>query len=545
MKTSYKKVIKYFGVFLLLEIILSGCSDVLEYSPYNQVSEDVFWKNNDDAFMGLVGVYRLGSAGTETDFLTETSIFFMDQKSDNAYVPPDNFREAMINGTDEPTNTLASTAWSNSYNRIGRANYFLENIDKVNMDQVEKDEMKAEARVIRAIFYFYMTQFYGGVPLITGTLTVDEANNVSRASKEEVVTFVLSELTEAANDLPATRPASERGRITKAAALAFKGRLQMAEQKWADAALTYKSIIDLGVHIIDPRYKELFIEAGENSLENIFSTQYTTESGSSQAHYRLLPRALKGASQIGILNSLVEAYECIDGKTINESPLYDPQNPYVIDNVPYRDPRLYYTVILPNVSKVKGVLYVTHPDSTKSLDQMPTKAKTGYGYFKYLDEAFNGDTKIYGGDKPIVRYAEVLLSYLESKLEAGDQITQELLDQTINMVRGRESVNMPPITEIEKDKLRIILRRERRVELALEGIRYWDLLRWHIAHIELNKNTYGAKVCDGQSNCKYQVDENGYYFLYKRGFRENVDYHWPIPQDQIDINPNLEQNPGY
>jgi len=176
---------------------------------------------------------------------------------------------------------------------------------------------------------------------------------------------------------------------------------------------------------------------------------------------------------------------------------------------------------------------------------MPAFSKTGYGYMKYIDPGYTLDNRTYGGSIPLVRYAEILLSYLESKLEAGDHITQQLLDETINKVRGRASVNMPAITETDATALRPILRNERRVELALEGIRHYDILRWHIAHIVLDANVYGSKVCDLPGACRFTVDAQGHYYLYKRAFRENVDYLWPIPQSEIDINPNLEQNPGY
>jgi len=161
---------------------------------------------------------------------------------------------------------------------------------------------------------------------------------------------------------------------------------------------------------------------------------------------------------------------------------------------------------------------------------------------KYFDDGFSGNLNSYGGNVPIIRYAEVLLSYLEAKLEAGDAITQELLNNTINKVRGRQSVNMPAVTETNADKLRPILRNERRVELGMEGIRYWDLLRWEIAHEVLNGNIFGApfpgstrvsKLPDGT------LDKYGRWYVGKRAFRKEQDYRWPVPQSEQNINPNL------
>lgn len=540
---------RYLGLLIMLVFISQGCEkDFLVKNPYNVVSEGTFWKTQDDALMALAGIYHVTAHNQEQDFLGYTYIIFNEQKSDNAYELPGKDRENIVNGNMGSTNTLVELTWKTCYTRIGRCNYFLGNIEKVEMDEALRTEMKAEARFLRAVFYFFMSQYWGSVPLVTEILTVDEANSVTVDSKETVVDFVLTELTEAAGDLPVTRPASEKGRATRGAALAFKGRLLMAEEQWSEAVTTYKSIMDLGVYSIDPRYREIFLEEGEDSPEHIFSTQYIPEIGgnySSQTHYRLSPYVIGGSSQVNPLNSLVESYECIDGLTIDESPLYDPVNPWESGGERYRDPRLYMTVLLPNHSMIKGNLYVTHPDSASSPDRLPEKSTTGYGWLKYIDENYGGDYSSYGGDMPMIRYAEVLLSYLESKLEAGDPISQALLDETINQVRGREAVDMPPVTEKDPSALRTILRRERRVELALEGIRYWDLLRWGIAHTQLNGPLYGSMVCTDPGNCAYNVDEGGHYLVGTRAFRQNIDYQWPIPQSELDINPNLDQNPDY
>ena len=549
MKSNYILKLRSLVALLAGLLMAIGCKkDYLVENPYDQISNSNFWKSEDDALMALTGVYSYTSTGNEQDFLSYINVFFSDQKSDNAFEVPSGVREMFIDGTDNPTNSIIGQTWNVCYARIGKANFFIANIDRVDMDETKRNIMKAEARFIRAVYYFYMSQFWGGVPLVTDVLTIDEANTVSRNSKQEVEDFVLSELTDIAGILPVTRPASELGRVTSGAALAFKGRLLMAEGKWADAAATYKSIIDLNIYTIDPDYSSLFIKGNEHSTEFVYALPYLAGVGgknSTQVPYRWAPRILGGNTQIGPLNDLVDAYECVDGKSIAESPLYDSQNPYEKNGVRYRDPRLYYSILLPNYSTVNGKLYVTHPDSVNAPDRMPTWSKTGYGYMKFIDPSYTGDPKAYGSSIPIIRYPEVLLSYLESKLEAGDPITQGLLDETINKVRARPSVNMPPVTETDPDALRPILRNERRVELALEGIRYWDILRWHTAHIVLNGPVYGSKVCDGSSGCGYMVDAGGHYLLYTRHFRENVDYLWPIPQSQIDLDPNLEQNPGY
>lgn len=547
MKTRNRILI--FGRVILLAIaVLSwNCSDdVLNNDPLDRISEGTFWSSAEEAQMALAGVYSHTSTGNEGDFLSYIATFF--EKSDNVFTIAGQIRESFIDGKNTAVNSIVEEMWASSYRRIAKANYFIANIDKVQMDETEKSEMKAEARFIRAVYYFYLTTHWGDVPLVKDVLTIGDANAVTRTPKAEVIDFAIDELADAAIDLPATRPDSEFGRVVKSAALAFKGRFEMTKEDWEAAAVTYKSIIDLGVHAIDPRYQELFLEEGERSSEIIFSIQYLPVIGgkySTQVPYRWAPYSAGGVSQIGFLNDLVESYECIDGLPIDKSPMYDPANPYEVAGERYRDPRLYYTVLLPNHSTFKGKKYVSHPDSVGTPDRMPQYSLTGYGVLKFVDENYDGDFRTYGGNTPIIRYAEVLLSYLESKLEAGHSISQQLLDETINLVRGRAAVNMPPVTETDPDALREILRNERRVELVLEGVRLWDLLRWKVAHINLDRKVYGAKVCPDPSDCGYQVDDDGYFFLYERNFREAVDYRWPIPQSERDINPALGQNHGY
>jgi hypothetical protein len=152
----------------------------------------------------------------------------------------------------------------------------------------------------------------------------------------------------------------------------------------------------------------------------------------------------------------------------------------------------------------------------------------------------------YGGNFPLIRYPEVLLSYLESKLEAGDAIDQALLDATINQVRGRTSVNMPAVKTTNAASLRTILRRERKVEFAFEGLHYYDIQRWGTAATELNRQFTGMKLTNSPSTYKdFPVDNQGFYIYQKRNFVAGRNELWPVPQSEIDINPGLTQNPGY
>ncbi|TKG93381.1 RagB/SusD family nutrient uptake outer membrane protein [Puteibacter caeruleilacunae] len=534
-----------FKIALLLGILITfnACDDVLEKNPLDKLSDQSFWNSENDAKLALAGVYAIDhNMWGEGDWWSYRGLLWLEFASDNAYDRRGNKsnQSKLANGLNVSTNGAVKNYWTASYKKIGRCNNFLENIVHTEMDENLKAQMIAEVRFIRACQYFYMCQYWGGVPLVTKVQTIEEANNVTRASKADIVSFVRTELSEAVSGLPSSRPTEEKGRVTKAAALAFLGRLQMAEQQWGDAANTFKQIIDLGEYQIDDRYEELFLTSGETSKEIIWASQVLQDDLGHAIMQHFLPYIAGGWHIHCPLNEIVDAYDCVDGLPISQSPLYDASKPF--EN---RDPRLAMSVLLPNTSTFNGVLYVTHPDSTKAMDRVPNKTKTGYGLRKYNDENYDGDTYKSGNDVPIIRYAEVLLSYLEAMIESGASIDQALLDATINKIRGRAAVNLPAITETNPDALRTLLRNERRVELAFEGIRYWDLLRWNIAHEVMTGKFYGAKIADGPSSTSYVVNDNGNYFVTERAFRKDVDYLWPIPQAERDINDKLEQNPGY
>ncbi len=543
MKIQKAIINKNWLIYLVIPILVSACNeDFLEKFPQDQLSEGTFWNTEGDALLALTGVYSVRNNNEAFHNGQEN----YDHATDNGY---DQFlRYTVITETgNNPTYFVSSRLWNRSYSKITASNIFLENIQSVDMDEAKKAEIIAEVRFQRAYAYFWMSQYFGGVPLIVKSLSIDEANAVSRDTKAEIVNFVLQELTAAANDLPATRPASEHGRILKGAALGMKGRLLMAEKNWSEAATSFKQVIDLGVHTLHPEYFDLFIRDGETVSEIMLSRKQIDGSGANTfGHAGIWVNSLyKNAGQHQTMPSqdLVDAYLMNDGLSIEDSPLYDEQNPY--DN---RDPRLYATILLPGYSFYQGELYQAHPDSVDNADRIPglNGRANGYSIYKFLDETVSpADWLSYGGDHLMMRYGEVLLSYLEASVEAGN-INQGLLDQTINLIRARASVNMPAVTETDPVKLREIVRRERRVELAFEGLRLWDLYRWEIAMEIMNVPMLGMRITFDPLayTGPHTLNADGFYIVYETTFVDK-NWLWPIPQAEIDINPNLTQNPGY
>ncbi|MES2240748.1 MAG: RagB/SusD family nutrient uptake outer membrane protein [Bacteroidota bacterium] len=526
---------------IVLTIILTSCSeDFLDKQPLDQVSDATFWKTENDAMLALTGCYDIGAGWSGQDFFNGISLLWLDLMSglgSEKELYPDHVTDGTLNSS----YWVTSSYWSNTYRKISRCNNFLDHIEAVEMNEQKKAAMIAEIRTIRAYCFFNLALYFGDVPMPEHLLTVEQANSIMQTDRDVVWAFAEKEIIDSYSKLPSTRPTSENGRITTGAALAILGRVQMAQQKWSLAASTYKIIIDSKAYSINQAgFAQLFWQANENNNEVVFSIQYQEDLYSQVLTQYLYPEAFGGWHQFSPYNELVQSYECTDGKTIEESTLYDWTKPY--EN---RDPRLDYTIMISDRTKFKGTTYVSRPD-TNSPDRMSKYNWSGYSINKFMDPTFGGNLMNYGGNFSLIRYPEVLLGYLESKLEAGNAITQTLLDETINEIRTRPTVAMPKVTTVDPIQLRKIVRRERKVELAFEGVHYYDILRWGIAAQELNKQFTGMKLTNTPSTyTAYPVDNNGFYIYQKRSFIEGRNELWPIPQTERNVNKNLGQNYGY
>ncbi|WEA00568.1 RagB/SusD family nutrient uptake outer membrane protein [Mucilaginibacter sp. SJ] len=522
---------------------LASCQkNILDKQPLSALSDASFWKSASDAKLALAGVYNSGAGYTGYNFWAGTSMVNLDLMAGDGSEKesiPDHFTDGTLNAS----YSFVGAYYSGAYNQITKCNNFLDHIDGVTMDATAKNVMIGEVRTIRAYNYFNLALYFGNVPLIQHVQTVEQSNSNTQTNQAGVYAFCETELKAAAALMPPSVPDAQQGHMTAASALAILGRLQMAEKKWTDAAQSYQTIMNFGYYIIDPRYRELFLNAGELSHEVIMSMQYIQNTYSHSLLQYLTPETWGGWHQYSPFNELVQDYECMDGSTIDKSPLYDKNNPY--NN---RDPRLDFTVMINNRTKFRGTTYSSDPGTNKPdrLDEYPG-VWSGYAIYKFLeDDPTLGNVSNDGNNFPIIRYAEVLLGYLESQLESGAPITQSLLDQTINKVRGRAAVKMPAVTTTDKDALRTIIRRERHIEFAFEGLRYYDCLRWGIIGSENNRQFTGMKLTNSPSTyTQFPVDANGFYLYKKRAFITGKNELWPIPQSEMQINPNLKQNPGY
>ncbi|MEN8117097.1 MAG: RagB/SusD family nutrient uptake outer membrane protein [Bacteroidota bacterium] len=502
--------IKIYWSLLLAFLIVSSCTqDVLEVYSTTKVSAETFWKTESDANLALNGVYnRLGSY--------VQNYLYLDVVADNAYnnYPWEGFK-AIADGTHDVWGPGAiNWLWDDAYRGIGRANTFLDNIDNVNMPEAKKTVMKGEAIFLRAYFYQQLSDLYGGVPIVLET-PILEHGALPRDSKSDVVAQIVKDLDAAAGMLPET--ASYPGQATVGAAIALKARVLLYDEQWGDAASAASQVINMNYSLY-PNYRDMFKLEHENNEEVIFDAQYISPEQGNFFDLYLGAGGGTGWQSIVPLQELVDDFEMTDGKAIDESDLYDAENPY--EN---RDPRLKQSIFVTG-SDYNGIGPLAFQSGT------PPKSYTGFCFKKYTpyDEGVYVEKIGYptgtGNNIILMRYADVLLMYAEAKNEVSGPDAS--VYDAINQVRSRESIQMPDIPAgLSKDEMREVIHHERRVEFALEGTRYSDIRRWGIAE----------DLLDGL------VDFGG-----TRKFNAGRDYLWPIPGKLFDLPDNaLEQNPGY
>jgi len=522
--------------YLLLAgiLLISSCSDFLDRNPLSEISNESFWNTETDATAALTGCY--------SGWFYMDDIIYLDCVSDNSY-NPFSWEGYQVQATGMATPTDYGYSYF-SFENIVKCNNFLANIDRPEMDEDLRARYKAEAKFLRAWRYFLIVTLYGDAPLFTTVLDIKEAN-LPRDPKSKVIEFIIRELKEAAEDLPISYSGSNVGRVTRGAALALKARMEIFDGQYAACASTCEQIMKLGCYQLFPDYTDMFKEENENNPEVILDVEYEETTYNSWVLGVVPPASSGGWASLNPTQALVDAYECIDGKTIEESTLYDPKEPYK-----NRDPRLAATIVYPGALYNGAYLNSIDPtDPTGDYYAPYGRSKTGYYPRKYVDDptAFN-DIWATGLNGIVIRYAEVLLTYAEAKIESSESetIDDEEVYTAINDVRNR--AGMPDVDRTEystKSKLRELIRRERRVELALEGIRWFDICRWKIGEEVMPGPVYGALLgtVNPDTGALGLTDER--IFVETRIFDPAKNYLWPIPQSVIDATPAIAQNPGY
>jgi hypothetical protein len=307
-------------------------------------------------------------------------------------------------------------------------------------------------------------------------------------------------------------------------------------KRYDKAAELSKAVIDMGVYSLYPSYQKLFSYAAENNSEVILDKEFVKNVYANDVLDLFAPFSiLSNGVTIVPLKKMVDAYEMTNGKNINEAGSgFDPYNPYV-----NRDPRLEYSVFVPGDILPTGQVFDSRPNSgaTDAAGSNYQVSVTGFDVKKYINPEDITEFSNSGINIILIRYAEILLTYAEAKIEL-DQIDASVY-AAINEVRQRPDVNMPVISSTQtQDVLRETVRHERMVELAFEGQRFFDIRRWGIAVDVINVPIEGLTYVDnGQLATVVQP-------AFVRSFQQR-DYLWPIPQKELDLNKNLKQSAGW
>lgn len=542
-----KKYLSIIAAALLMGSF-SSCSDFLDRYPLEELLDESFWKTEKDAEMAVSNLYNvLPTWDVDEAINSDDAVHGIKWAAGN-----------QSKGVYDP----ADYGWSGEYGYIRQANLVLEKIQEMDLSEDAYKKLEGQARFFRAYTYFTLIRSFGAVPYIDKPLELTDVENITRTPKDEVYAKVMEDFDIAIANLPVQWDEANSGRITKGAAMAMKARAALYYNNWETAMTEAKNVMDLGQYELydkdnTGRYKELFWEVADGCDEFILSVQFNAPT---RTHYLIGWECFPtlGWGGLNPTQSLVDAFEDINGAPItSEASVYDPTNPFA-----NRDPRLEVNV-LHDGETMYGVTIKVAPLSSSGntgIGQHGDATATGYYQQKWLDPSIDPQSTGWdmGKDWVVIRYAEVLLTYAEAKNELSP-LDPSAFD-AVNQVRRR--VGMPDLQNTDptkptycgtQDDLRKRIWNEWRVEFALEGgKRQWDIRRWGIAKDVLNAPFEGLRYTlvddpnapkgDNGKKCILYVGEP---LKLAGSHYEDHNYLLPIPQTEIDLNPKLEQNPGY
>lgn len=493
---------------LLLTGVLGCKEQFLDVSPTDRYTEQNYWQSESQAVAAVSGVY---AALTNSNLYGGETPLLFDDLTPNAYnyVNTNGINIIALGNHDAANSAIITNRWTANYRLIGRANDVLTNISRVTMTDALRKRLIGEAKFLRALGYLDLITLYGGVPLIVDKPALEQSN-LPRNSADEVRTQILKDLDEAAPDLPLTYTGTDKGRVTRGAALALKARTLLYAGRWTEAAAAAKAVMDLKTYSLFATYRGVFALENEGNSEVIFDVQFKFPEITNSFDV-----SLQRYDNAAPTQDLIDTYYLSDGLPITKSPLYNAQKPY--EN---RDPRFYQNIAYPGSTYLGAVVKDNQ------------FAQTGYAQKKYTIYQDNVVPTTIKTDNQseinyiLLRYADVLLMYAEAQNEAaGPDAT---VYDALNQIRKR--AGMPNVTTgLSKDQLRDEIRHERRIELTGEGLYYADIRRWKTAETVMNatvRNFKGVVVAT-------------------RRFNAQRDYLWPIPSTAIQFNPALEQNPNF
>jgi starch-binding outer membrane protein, SusD/RagB family len=472
---------------LLLSIFvvtLASC-DVLDVKPESAFNSDNFYRNSADAKAAIGSVY---DPLNTNNLYNQAMWIIQDQSTDDAeWGGGRSTANQPKNDLDKYTFTPATATfyavWSTNYQGINRANTAIERIPAIDMDESLKNRLIGEAKFMRAFYYFTLVRLFGGVPMVLSETTSLDNLQVARATEDEVYSQIIQDFKDAESVLPVSYTGADAGRATQGAAKAFLAKVYLTRQEWALASAKAKEVMDLGIYDLWPNFSDAFLIANENGKESVFEIQALgggfNEGSFMQGYMRPPFDRVNGVGGFGddpVTQNLYDAYSSADVRRDLTIKLYSATT----------TPAAPSNILFPGyVAKYK--------------DPSATSNNEGSNNF------------------PIIRYPDVLLMYAEALNEQSANNTEAYT--AVNRIRNR--AGLPDLTaNLTQEQFRDSVLLERRLELAFEGHRRYDLVR-----------TGRLMQAINEQNPAIAIQPHQVLF--------------PIPQVERDVNPKLTPNPGY
>lgn len=497
---------KRFSIIFII-FILASCEDnFLERSPIIGITQENFYETEEDAVAAVNAAYaalqfELSPGGHFRWFWGD----IMSDDSEKGGSGDNDVFELLLLETFQgtPNTDMLEGEWAASYEGIYRSNTVLEFIPPMEISDAVKNQVIAEAKFIRAYFYYNLVTIFGDVPKVDRLLSASEYN-MARSPKAEIWDLIIQDLTEAIPNLPlkSELPISDLGRVTKGAAQALLTKAYLWQENWSAAQTTAEAIVNSNEYQLTPDYANIFTSAGENNMESVFEIQYMNASGGNWG--------ANNANEGTFVNVFQRPRGAFEGFGFN-IPTQEFVDEFFAEG--FEDPRLTSTIF--RVGDAMGDRGIFTKEATgMPHDYYPKKYFNNKG-----EEAPFGDPAPNGGSNDrVIRYADVLLMHAEAAAKNGNEAAART---SLNAVRARASasgtVTLPSITSSGQNLINAIYR-ERRIELGLEGHRFFDLVRT-------------GRAAD---------------VLGSLGYVEGTHSVFPIPQSQIQAtNGAITQNPGY
>lgn len=526
-----------FALALISSLGTTSCEKFLDKRDPTATNFQEFFNTEEDLRRVVYSSYR--------DVFTHPTdrrlVFYMlDGRSDNGYARIETDHHGiMANGNYNSNSRAAEYYWTLFNKHVGRLNTFIANVDIPYVeDENVRQKYKGVLEGLRVWHYFRIVSHWGDVPFVLEPANLETAKQPS-TPKKEILDKLFPMAEEIASRLPESEGTTNAYMFNKYSFKAIIMRYALYFERYDLAAKIAKEIMDSGRYDLHANYGDMFsYKADKTNKEFIIKFDMESHDNSATASFEHLGphyRTGKGQSYMVPTKSLVDSYWTLQGRPIDQCPLHTREE-YELDPKLNRDPR-YGQSIFGHGDKFSGEVIDIYNVNSPMYYQQLRGSKSGYWFRKFVDEA---DAFRSGGNMtfPLIRYAEVLLTYAEAKIMSGGP--DELAKDNINKIRKRAGLDMTiadvKLTGKTQQQWIDLIRNERRIEFAGEGIRYDDIIRWKIADKVLNQPAMGhtRKINNALQSLKIE----------DRRFTDNQ-YLWPFHESSLKVEPNLTQNPGY